>query len=642
MPLQATLNLVALAPASLVWIDSEFHPAKEIAFNADLVVVDAMLPPVMRRQVSPEALFTPRSVTGQQSGAGQLVGQYCPPYSVGESILSLRTEQLASRLAAAFAEPFRDTELAPLVPLLNEIGIRIDDVLFAALLPVFALELALGKRKPRTLALLTDQLSFANQAARAAARLAPECRVRATVLRPGDGVSEDLGREDPAELIDLVRDTKRFLETYDLYSAATETEPLEAADATLFCGRPFDRNYITDLRAFAPHALANADAHLLLTTPSRMKDGRLPTLAEVLPDSANMTIWADAETLSRTLSGRSIPESLKDHGANIVTACLADRDEPLWHLLPTAEPQLRRLLERSLPAMIISAALVRKMIRVARPSRLICLPGRDWLSRMAIAEARERLGEGVRSFDIQTVFVGPRMRYKPTTCDIQIAIETHSASVYEKSFGLAKEQIVIGGSPRYAASLSAGLDALQTPREPGDHYLVLFTASPIMERCLPVIAAVRDALVFDPRAVLQVRPHPSSGPADLVRLKTCIKAMGERGSVDNRLSLPSALARADVIVTRFSNTGLEAAMLGKDVIAADFTSEPPPVPLGDMGVAIAVNSAKALSAALRDIKTGGPLSTSLRQSRDAYLASNPLLQNERAAETLWNYIASGP
>jgi len=639
LALPTTLALVPLEPASLVWKDGRFQPTKRIVYDAELVVVDGMLPSLMLDALPEHALLTPRSLLKRQLGWNSLVATFCGPYSMGESILSLRTEQLAQRMCDAFARPFENTPLAPLVPLLRESGIRVDDVLFNALLPLFSLNIALESGRPKSVAFITDQLSFANQAALAAARILPDCVIHACVLRPGDGVSEDTGHEELTPVTEVVGETINFLQTKNLQEDAIDTTPLQPSQSsTLFSGRPFDRNYITDLKVFAPLSTAAGETHLLVTAPSRMKDGRVATLADVMPDSRDLKVWDTAETLSRTLAGRAVPESLKDHGANVVTSFLSDSREPLANLIAIAEPQLRRVMERTMPAMIVSASLVRQMVRTVRPARVICLPGRDWLSRMAVKEVQLRFGEKVRSYDIQTVFIGPRLRYKPTTCDIQVAIETYSASIFKSSFGLTENRILIAGSPRYAASLKAGRSELLNHSE-DQPYTILFTSSPILDRCLPVIDVLVAALRVGGDAVLHVRPHPSSGPADVALLRNSVAVLGQRGIVEASSTLAAALARADVVVTRFSNTGLEAAMLGKDVVAAEFSHEPPPVPLGAMGVAIGVHDPDSLIAALRDIGSRGPMTSQLRQDRETYFERNRLLLHENPAQALWETIS---
>jgi hypothetical protein len=632
------LSLIAMAPATFMWAENELQPARDIVFEGGLVVVDGQMPPVMRDMIAEDAVFTARSLKGAQAGRRGLVASFCPFYSMEEEILSFRTEDLAARMCAAALAPYKASKLSPLIPVVSEVKMRLDDLLFASLLPLYSFEVAVGATRPTKIAIFSDKLDFAVEAARVAARVAPNCEIFATVLRPGDGVSEDLGSEQPDSSQQLIPDTMSFLDELGLGDDATATGPLSPSGATLFCGRPFDRNYITDLRALAPIAAASGDAHLLLSAQSRVMNGRARTLLEVMPESGDLTVWEDAEKLSRTLAGRAIPESLKDHGARVVSHFISDQNEPLFAVLNSAEPQLRRFFERTMPATLASAALVRRAIRVIRPSRVICLPGRDWLSRMAVKETRLRLGANARSFDIQTVFIAPRLRYKRTTCDTQIAIETFSAGLFARIFDTPSEMIAICGSPRYAATLKAARAEAIPLKRTSDPYQILFMSSPIMERCMPVAAVIRDYVMQQPDTVMHLRTHPSSGPDDIARLKRILSPLGHRGVIQSGGSLAAAIVHADAIVTRFSNTGLEAAMVGKDVIAADFIDEAPPVPLGDMGVAIGVNRPEGLMAALRDVRERGAMVAALARTRARYFELNPLLLNEDAARLLWQTL----
>ena len=95
-----------------------------------------------------------------------------------------------------------------------------------------------------------------------------------------------------------------------------------------------------------------------------------------------------------------------------------------------------------------------------------------------------------------------------------------------------------------------------------------------------------------------------------------------------------------ILVTRFSNVGLEAALLGRDVIACDFLGDFVPIRLDRMGVAVVARSADDLRTLIADLLSQGPSWQALSASRAAYLARNPQLLGESAGHSIARTILS--
>ncbi|RWD52427.1 MAG: hypothetical protein EOS75_29360 [Mesorhizobium sp.] len=638
LDIQAMMSLVAMTPECFQWNEDHIVAVDWNPLNADFVIVDGPLPQAMATSLPVDVLFAPRSLR-DVPGLGErasLVATIAGPYSQAEDLLSAETARLSQGIMERYAAIIQDTRLAPLAALIREAAIRVDDVLFSSMIPVWAAHQAILARSPKRFAVITDSIAFAVCLARLAQTIDRNIAIDIRMTKPveADYDDVDIAPTHPAE--SAASDTVSWMSDLGLLGEASDTRPISPSSATLFAGRPFDRNYIADLKALMPLALNNGPVHLVNTTSSRAQPGK-PTLsvADVLPFSHRITLWEEPERQARLVAGDKIPESLKNHGSNVLSAILEQADGNLRPYIIFSEPQLRRLLERVLPAIIVSAAHVRTAVRIAAPARLICLPGRDWLSRMLAADIRARMPSSVRSFDVQTVFIGPRRRYKPTNCDVQVVIDTHSAQLMSTFFELAPDRILIGGSPRYSASLKA---ARAETRKPGG-YRILFTASPVLDRCLPVIAALCEAMEAHPDAQLVIRVHPSSGAADIVRISTLTSGLGANAEIEKDGSIAASLAAADLVVTRYSNTGLEAAMLGKLVIAADFHQERPPIPLDEMGVAIKAATPDDLRRAIADVRNNGPAAEQFYHTCQEYFQKNPQMLDEDSEISLWKAIS---
>lgn len=638
LEIQAMMSLVAMTPERFSWSEGRIVTVDWKPLDADFVIVDGPLPLAMMASLPIDTLFAPRSLRHALGLAerASLVATVAGPYSEAEELLSAETARLSKTIMERYTAILQGTPLAPLADLMREAAIRVDDVLFSSMLPVWAAQQAILARSPNRIAIVTDSIAFAVCVAKIAHNIDRGIAIDIRMTKPveTDYDDVDIAPTHPAE--SAASDAVRWISDLGLLGEASDTRPISPSSATLFAGRPFDRNYIVDLKALMPLALTSGPVHLVNTTSSRPHAGKpAESVADVLPFSRRVTVWEEPERQARLVAGQKIPESLKNHGSNILSSILEESDDKLSPYIIFSEPQLRRLLERVLPAIIVSAAYVRSIVRIAAPARLICLPGRDWLSRMLAADIRERMPSSVRSFDVQTVFIGPRRRYKPTNCDVQVVIDTHSAQIMTTFFGLPPERILIGGSPRYSASLKAA--RAEKPR-PG-RYRILFTASPVMDRCLPVIAALCKVMEGHPDARLIIRVHPSSGPADIARISTLTAGLGSSAEMEEGGSLAASLASADIVVTRYSNTGLEAAMLGKPVIASDFHQERPPIPLDEMGVAIKAATPDALRDAVVDIRNGGPAAMQFHHTCQDYFKKNPQMLDEKSEVSLWTAIS---
>ncbi|MET2832173.1 hypothetical protein [Mesorhizobium shangrilense] len=638
LEIQAMMSLVAMTPECFNWSEGRIVAVDWKPLDADFVIVDGPLPQAMGASLPIDTLFAPRSLRDAPGLAerASLVATVAGPYSEAEELLSAETARLSKTIMERYTAILQGTPLAPLADLMREAAIRVDDVLFSSMIPVWAAQQAILARSPKHITIVTDSIPFAVCVAKIAQNIDPGVAIDIRMTKPveTDYDDVDIAPTHPAE--SAASDAVRWISDLGLLGEASDTRPISPSSATLFAGRPFDRNYIVDLKALMPLALNSGPVHLVNTTSSRTQAGKAPiSVADVLPFSRKITHWEEPERQARLIAGEKTPESLKNHGSNILSSLLEGSEENLRPYIIFSEPQLRRLLERVLPATLISAAHVRSIVRITAPARLICLPGRDWLSRMLAADIRARMPSSVNSFDVQTVFIGPRRRYKPTNCDVQVVIDTHSAQLMRAFFGLPPERILIGGSPRYSASLKAA-----RAEKPGPgRYRILFTASPIMDRCLPVIAALCKIMEVHRDAQLIIRTHPSSGPADITRMSTLTAALGSSAEIEKDGSLAASLASADIVVTRYSNTGLEAAMLGKPVIASDFHQERPPIPLDEMGVAIKAATPDALRDAIFDIRNGGPAAMQFYRTCQEYFRMNPQMLDEDSEISLWKAIS---
>ncbi|MEQ9124499.1 MAG: hypothetical protein RIM80_18250, partial [Alphaproteobacteria bacterium] len=283
--------------------------------------------------------------------------------------------------------------------------------------------------------------------------------------------------------------------------------------------------------------------------------------------------------------------------------------------------RIRPFLTRTLPHMLATVRRLRREIARRPPDRIVCLPGRDWVARAACLIGQEA---GVPSYDIQTVFIGPHTRLVPTAASFQVALETYSAELFHGFFEMPRARILLGGGLRLAAEVQAikatgaagGTGTGARPR-------VLFAASPILDDCLPVAAALIEAAREVPDLLVSIRLHPATPAEHRAAYERLIR---ERGSAVADISaepdMALDIARSDLVATRFSNVGLAAALAGKPVLSCEFGDEPLPVSLSEMGIAAPVSGAGAVAAALADWKSGGAIFARLSATQATFRERN--------------------
>jgi len=82
--------------------------------------------------------------------------------------------------------------------------------------------------------------------------------------------------------------------------------------------------------------------------------------------------------------------------------------------------------------------------------------------------------------------------------------------------------------------------------------------------------------------------------------------------------------------------GLEAALLGKDVITCNFNDGIVPIRLDEMGVSAVACSSQELLTCMTDFARQGPLWSKLQETRAAYIAQNQQMLEPNAAEKIYD------
>ena len=195
------------------------------------------------------------------------------------------------------------------------------------------------------------------------------------------------------------------------------------------------------------------------------------------------------------------------------------------------------------------------------------------------------------------------------------------------ALGNEPDQLIEVGATQYDGLFrgEGAPDASTVPGLPSgqSRKVVVYTSAPASRGesegdYVQACTAVRDAAMALPDVEFVVKLHPSEDPRLWRALRRRSGGAGLR--VIARCDTAALLSRADVVVTRFSTTGMEAAILGKPLVTINLTGGPDHAPYADGGAALPVRAAADLVPAIRRILSDPQIQRGLEAGRARFLA----------------------
>ena len=254
---------------------------------------------------------------------------------------------------------------------------------------------------------------------------------------------------------------------------------------------------------------------------------------------------------------------------------------------------------------------------------IVTIPGRAPVSRGLTLVASS---SGIKSVDVQAFFISPMPRYKGSLADSYCAITRDQLDLYVNYHQRETDQRLYRiGSLMMDNQLSAVLgetpEGVRAEYKIGLDKFVVFFAEQHGDGGYSFDIA-RNLISSLPSSMyLIVKLHPRSpasavnGFIDLVR--KCNKA--SQVLVTQAGHLYKLIVASDVVVTQFSNVGLEAAVLRKKVLSVLISGEEPVLDFGALGIADVVYSLEDMNAYIRR------LAESKVHEMAPYLLDNPEL-----------------
>ncbi|MCW5697410.1 MAG: CDP-glycerol glycerophosphotransferase family protein [Bauldia sp.] len=330
--------------------------------------------------------------------------------------------------------------------------------------------------------------------------------------------------------------------------------------------------------------------------------------------------------------------------ARHIAAILSERIETS-PLLADAPPHSRAAVSQAMAlfgqnglwAVLGWDALCARAFAGRRAASVAC-PGRQWHTEIAHARAAEA---GALSMTVQNAYMTGGYLYTRPTGSIVTAIDAWSRDVFVEAFGVPRDSILISSTPRfdYLAGLRAGgrdeaCAALGIdPTRP----VVLFAAQEgSYSDAQAITAALAELDMAAGEITVLVKLHPSSLPELGTELAAIAAAAGgpHRFLIVQTVPIETALAAADVVITVYSNVGIEAAIVGKPLIVAKFSDEDLPLPLDRFGIGFVAADGAALRDGVVRFLTDDVFRARYQAGQKAFLAANPVMEEGGSADLL--------
>lgn len=306
------------------------------------------------------------------------------------------------------------------------------------------------------------------------------------------------------------------------------------------------------------------------------------------------------------------------------------------------ERAVNLFLAKDFRPLLLLGLSARQTFRQNRLASLLIIPeDRNPVARVFTLAAQER---GLPVYNYSYLFLSRYARYKKPLADYVFVPSTYHADYFQEHFGLSPSQLIRVGSHAIAARLqeAKGLDPLacrqrfgQSPHRP---LMVFFSQPRLLEKSSTALSWILAAAAkADADVAIRLHPaekHLAAEYEQVIRQKSAT----DRAWVDHSdASVTEALLAADIVATMWSNVGLEAAALGRAVLAVT-VEENPPIDLAGVGVAIGAGSEKAVRQIVGEILTGGPAVSQLNLSRKHFFDRNPELLTGGVEERIANAV----
>ncbi len=255
---------------------------------------------------------------------------------------------------------------------------------------------------------------------------------------------------------------------------------------------------------------------------------------------------------------------------------------------------------------------------------------------------------GCRSIDIQHAYTSTDYHYSKPHGDIVTAIDQWSVDLFVQHFKVDPAAIRKVGTPRFD-EIPRIIAETENAANPSDREfplhrqnlpMVLFAAQPgHLDKNRRLLRLMAQIDVESGPINIVNKLHPSESDAVLSAYLEHAKEVSKNFvHVIRDFEIHQLIKQAEVVVTIFSNVGIEAAIWGKKLIIANLEREDLPLPLDKLNIGLNAYSEREFLDALRGLLSNGKTLETLNRRRRSFFRKNEHLRQGDSVAKIWALI----
>lgn len=281
------------------------------------------------------------------------------------------------------------------------------------------------------------------------------------------------------------------------------------------------------------------------------------------------------------------------------------------------------------------------VVSAVAPAYMLTAPGRSPLP-ASMAELAQ--ANGVPATDIHLYFLADSARQLRPPHQYIATIDSVLDGFLKEMWKLKGDEILRVGYlwQRPAAPvLETPLETVAAHALAKRKVLLLATQPAPMELTIGFMEAFFDILISEPDCGLLLKPHGKETPAavDYYREIVQKKGLSDRTAmIDATIPILPLIERADIVVTRTSNVGLEAAQRYKPVVRGVFLDTFLPKVWLRMEYALNAMTPEEMATHIKSLLHSEDALHALRKQQELYFAKNPSLIDAQGPERLVEFM----
>jgi len=257
-------------------------------------------------------------------------------------------------------------------------------------------------------------------------------------------------------------------------------------------------------------------------------------------------------------------------------------------------------------------------------------PGRQWHSEVAHIAADD---SNCLSMTVQNAYMTGGYSYTKPTGAYITAIDTWTKEIYTKYFNVDEKRISITSTPRFdylknfsSTDQSAARKRLNiTPNHPFIFFAAQIGLEEDAERIIKALATIGKTGGKHIQSIVKL--HPRSPVEDIMHFESVANNanMDHQVSIVNEGEISDFLIASDIVITVYSNVGIEATIARKNLIIAKFRDEPLPLPLEEFDIGFVAKNEEEIKKAILSFFEKPNFVNKYQALQEKYCDDNPAM-----------------